>query len=441
MTRVRLSTIINLIRQTLEVGSTAEAIELWNAFHAPSLPLDGEPPPQLQKQFISPQTLLVPIGELEWSVRTENVLNAAGIERLGDLVVLTESQLLRFSNLGRKSLNEIREVVASFKLHLGMHIANWPLSEGGLIEDVELISDRVRSIAQERLGTTFQPGDETLQIHFEISPTDEAAAQDRLTVQLHGEALRKLKAFASASRGLDNQLGWSGIDSLNKRFIDLIDVPTEKIPDVIGLVYSAAIELGSFLELDRRLQSHSQTYAEPLDVEVRRPLEDLVKTMAPWVRRFPTARELDDETGQFLSQLPLIPQAQAAVNLAVEGQIIDKETAAVVRGLLHAASHGPNLGDKAGKRGVLSVRNLVVVAAGVSSFLLGAVSSDFATKSVLVQRAGTFLAAAEGPILELVADLPDDLRVALELLIKELSATPVVLPEVPSVPRRTKPTP
>ena len=70
--------------------------------------------------------LLRPVDELELTVRSANCLKAENIYYIGDLIQRTETELLKTPNLGRKSLNEIKEVLASRGLSLGMKLENWP---------------------------------------------------------------------------------------------------------------------------------------------------------------------------------------------------------------------------------------------------------------------------------------------------------------------------
>ncbi len=70
--------------------------------------------------------LLRPVDELELTVRSANCLKAENIYYIGDLIQRTETELLKTPNLGRKSLNEIKEVLASRGLTLGMKLQNWP---------------------------------------------------------------------------------------------------------------------------------------------------------------------------------------------------------------------------------------------------------------------------------------------------------------------------
>jgi DNA-directed RNA polymerase subunit alpha len=70
--------------------------------------------------------LLRPVDELELTVRSANCLKAENIYYIGDLIQRSENELLKTPNLGRKSLNEIKEVLASRGLTLGMKLENWP---------------------------------------------------------------------------------------------------------------------------------------------------------------------------------------------------------------------------------------------------------------------------------------------------------------------------
>jgi len=70
--------------------------------------------------------LLRPVDDLELTVRSANCLKAENIYYIGDLIQRTENELLKTPNLGRKSLNEIKEVLAQRGLTLGMKLENWP---------------------------------------------------------------------------------------------------------------------------------------------------------------------------------------------------------------------------------------------------------------------------------------------------------------------------
>ena len=84
-----------------------------------------DPPAAARSTQFDP-ILLRPVDELELTVRSANCLKAENIYYIGDLIQRTETELLKTPNLGRKSLNEIKEVLASRGLTLGARLENWP---------------------------------------------------------------------------------------------------------------------------------------------------------------------------------------------------------------------------------------------------------------------------------------------------------------------------
>ncbi len=99
-----------------------DQLQLFINFEEPrALPVEAElAEPAFNKN------LLRKVEELELSVRSANCLKNDNIIYIGDLVQRTEAMMLRTPNFGRKSLNEIKEVLAHMGLHLGMEIPDWP---------------------------------------------------------------------------------------------------------------------------------------------------------------------------------------------------------------------------------------------------------------------------------------------------------------------------
>ncbi|MFB9886598.1 DNA-directed RNA polymerase subunit alpha [Balneatrix alpica] len=89
------------------------------------LEADKEPEPVKEEEEFDP-ILLRPVDELELTVRSANCLKAENIYYIGDLIQRTEVELLKTPNLGKKSLTEIKDVLASRGLSLGMRLENWP---------------------------------------------------------------------------------------------------------------------------------------------------------------------------------------------------------------------------------------------------------------------------------------------------------------------------
>jgi len=99
-----------------------DQLAIFVNFEEPKKEVVEEDQPELEFNA----ALLKKVDELELSVRSANCLKNDNIVYIGDLIQKTEAEMLRTPNFGRKSLNEIKEVLASMGLHLGMEIANWP---------------------------------------------------------------------------------------------------------------------------------------------------------------------------------------------------------------------------------------------------------------------------------------------------------------------------
>lgn len=89
------------------------------------LEADAQAAPEQKEEAIDP-VLLRPVDDLELTVRSANCLKAENIYYIGDLIQRTEVELLKTPNLGKKSLTEIKDVLASRGLSLGMRLENWP---------------------------------------------------------------------------------------------------------------------------------------------------------------------------------------------------------------------------------------------------------------------------------------------------------------------------
>ena len=112
-------------RDALGVGAKIlqDQLEVFVNFDAedvPDLPSEDKNEPEFNKN------LLKSIDELELSVRSYNCLRNEDIMYVGDLVIRTEAEMLRTSNFGRKSLNELKENLKNMGLSFGMKLENWP---------------------------------------------------------------------------------------------------------------------------------------------------------------------------------------------------------------------------------------------------------------------------------------------------------------------------
>jgi hypothetical protein len=193
----------------------------------------------------------------------------------------------------------------------------------------------------------------------------------------------------------------------------------------MGNLYSAALEVGSFLELDDNYIAKDDD-GERMPAEIRRALEDLVRTVAPWLRRFPSIRELDDATAAYLGVADRTVPAATTIAAARSVELLAKEDAELLAGLVAAATrHGPQ-SEKGQKRGVGSAKNLLIAAATlIATGVYGpGIAEQVAPRSMVVARATRFILETEQAAAQLFADASSDVQFAMRSLARELRTRP-----------------
>jgi hypothetical protein len=286
-------------------------------------------------------------------------------------------------------------------------------------QETENWQSHLTNLEQQRLGAHWVETDEQFVIDPAGADSDEAAAKEHIVQQLHIGVVEKARQFNEISKRLDNAIGWHGIAAASQRFTEGVSRPTSEVVLYLGSIYSAILELGSFLEQDAALQQGVPSSVDPLDPEVHRTLTDLIRTTAPWLRQFPTVREFDDESATFLTQNELLDPGAALISSARDNAVVSANDADTISGLIDAARRGEFQGLKAKTRGVHSIRNLLYASAVVTAgFLANATASSFAEYSPLIKHSGAFLAKSEKLIESFIANLPADLKAAFQELIE-----------------------
>jgi hypothetical protein len=245
-------------------------------------------------------------------------------------------------------------------------------------------------------------------------PSDASASLDPFVADLHAEISEKAVALCEAAHRLANTPGWSRLPSVAERFRAAITCDALELPKQLASLYSAMLTLATLFEQHQALTTDS--FQDPLPPDIVQPLSDLIRTGAPWLRRFPSVRRQDDESGAFLTRRELFEPARAVLKAAIAEALIDDVDAAEVEQLLDVGSNPGPIADKAANRGVATVGALVRTGAlAMATFFSGAVASDYANRSILVQATGRMLHAVESAALSLV---PPDLGSALRDLLR-----------------------
>jgi len=274
------------------------------------------------------------------------------------------------------------------------------------------------ALPQDPLGPRIVERDGMLDLDPAVDPTDVTATRDPVIRQLHAGVAAKAHAFSAQAQRLDNQPGWAGIATAAREFADGMDCPTEALPERLGTIYSALMSLASFLDLDQRLRQTDGHDIDPMAPDIRRMFDDLIRTSAPMLRRFPTIDALDDATSGFLTNPALFAPASSIVDAAKSGSVASPRLTAELSAMLASGQRGGDVGDKAGTRGVRGVRNMLYRGGGLfARFLLGTTASGFANESPLMKRFGSFLASAETDITQFLSDRSADIRHAFARMI------------------------
>jgi hypothetical protein len=251
--------------------------------------------------------------------------------------------------------------------------------------------------------------------------SDEEVAADVQTAQLHGQLRRRADEFQERCAGIEENLGWvgEGFEEAVNRFAGSLAGETAELHRTIALLYDHTVELGSYLDFDRDLRTRGAGNQSPLDPNLRRAFESLIRAAAPFVRRFPTARMLDDEAGAFLARAELFEPAQAFVRQAGERAVISPEDVQELLALLCAHTRAGDLAHKAKSRGFLSVRGLL---AGIAFYYFGMVGGTVAPQSVLVRPVADLWLKSEREIVALLDSLAPDQRHAILSKLERIKA-------------------
>jgi len=173
------------------------------------------------------------VESLPLGLRTKEVLRKENIIHTGDLIQRTEAEMLRAPNFGRKSLGEVKKVLADLDLRLGMSPVGWPPADFEGARAYFVAAQRAARLQQSKGGATFEPLGDHFAMAAEGDEDDRAAAVRPMTQQMQAALLDKARAFAAVARRLDNQPGWSGIGRAAAKLAELLDRAPENVPDVL----------------------------------------------------------------------------------------------------------------------------------------------------------------------------------------------------------------
>ena len=330
-----------------------------------------------------------------------------------------------------ESLRSDRHLRVSIESRLGTLVATAPALKSNLdyTWDVARIDRDLQTLKAAKLppDSVIYAETETGFAIVQGQATDAEVAAQHATAQRHRNVITKIQDLIEAcGTRLDNQRSWRRLPQIAKRALEAANRPTIELPDALVDLYDHTVSLGSYVSQDDAIGADKNASDAPLDHDIRRALVDFISSASPWLRSFPSVLAADDARREFLTRPELfepirraLPAAREFLKIAGQEGVLSPEDVKRAALPLETAERGGVLGEKAGYRGHGNAFRLLLVSTiFLGDFFLNAVSSDFATKSELVQRTGTFIARTSDEAGQLAASAPEDLRIALENVLK-----------------------
>jgi len=193
----------------------------------------------------------------------------------------------------------------------------------------------------------------------------------------------------------------------------VLDHPLDRLPDHVTTLWERSVRLASLLLLDKDLRQHPEAGTPALDAVLHRALDDLVGSLAPFVRAFPTARTLDDRRGKFLLSPQLLEPALRFIGRAEQQGVVTPAVGRTLRQTLQPALPDNAQTEKLTEYGYRGVNNLMTSVGLVGAHHLQTVrAGGVARPSALVRQTGTLLSEGAADVQALAQTYPADLQAA-----------------------------
>lgn len=338
-----------------------------------------------------------------------------------ELPILTEQRLLeileRYPEYYEEEPDQVCEEISDL---CGRHYATkTSLSDRLSSETAALLF----GVAQDQSVATFSVRGDSLQLRT-VSETDEHVAFDPVTRQLHDASKRLLRDFKETAYSINNIHDWRGFAQTYDGLVECVDRDTPQLVDRVGEFWAHLCEMGTWIERDDdiRLQKATGTV---LDSAIRRQLDAIIKISAPLLRRFPSGLALDDEMAAFSTPQQRYGATAELIRASGRERLLAEHDRQTLESFLAAVERGEFQGIKLKGYVTKTGKNLAIQACGLlAGIYLGAVGNIVGEESLVVQRAGKALLAAENAVVELFADSPADIRQAVRTLLEDLKKNP-----------------
>jgi len=278
--------------------------------------------------------------------------------------------------------------------------------------------DLVRAQPQDPAGPMLIARDHRI---FDLDPRggprDRDATADPVVRQLYPPNHDKAAALSALVARRANALGaeWADLAPAAFDLAAVLDQPLDLLPDQVVTLWERSVRLASLLMQDKRLLAAPEADKTPLEADMHRALDDLVGSLAPFVRAFPAARVLDDQRGEFLKTKMLFEPARFVIDRAEARSVLTPAAAGTIRSAMAAAGRGDAQAEKEGFFALRGAQNTLVTAMGYgAAFLAGAPGTGYAIQQPLIDNVGLVLPEVAAQATALMADAPADVQAAMQ---------------------------
>ncbi|MDP3552630.1 hypothetical protein [Methylocystis sp.] len=304
------------------------------------------------------------------------------------------------------------------------------VSEGVQIGDsveaeVRHLADRLQ---QDPHGATIHIVGGKARIASVLHEDDAAAARDPQTVQLHDRARVRAAAARDRVQRLANQRGFEGIALTVDELTGLLAGDTLSLAANISTAWELSTAIGTFIERDDAVKAERGGLTSQMDADARETLDQLVTVVAPLVRRFPTARENDEEARRFRQPRDAIEPPKRIVEKAAAEKLIEPRSETILAIAVASAERGDGVqADKSRSWLSSTARNVllafILAAAGVGALAKtfgDEVVKDFYEHSQSREKIRRFMLEIEDDAFRLFQGLPPDVGAAVREVYRRL---------------------
>ena len=283
-------------------------------------------------------------------------------------------------------------------------------------------------LTQDPHGAPIEIVDGKARIAATSNEDDAASAQDPQTVQLHERARVRAVAARDRVQRLANQPGFETIAVTVDELARMLSGDTLSVAANIGTVWELSTAIGTFIERDDEVKAGRGGMTPQMDADARDTLDQLLMAAAPFVRRFPTARQNDEEVRLFKQTRESIEASRRIFDKVSNENLIASQSHTIIVIATSAAERGEGIQSEKSRSWLnKSARNLLVAfliaagAAGTLAIKFGEKAvEEFYDHSQSRETIQKFLRDTEKDAFELFRDLPPDLGGALRELYRRL---------------------